>query len=403
MAIRKQTINIGIFGLGTVGTGIVELLHSNRAQISQSAHTDFQLIQAVVHDLHKSRAPVARDVPISTNPADILENENIQVVIEAMGTIEPAKTYISAALNAGKHVITANKDLLATHGTELIALAQANHVDFFYEASVAGGIQILQTLTNSYASDNITQIVGILNGTANYILTQMSANHLSYANALQQAQELGFAESNPIQDINGLDSAYKLSILSRFAFGADVQVTAFPITGITAVTADDLHVAEKLGYSIKLLASGELIGTDLALSVAPTLVAHDTQLAAVRNENNGIALTSTSLDVSFFAGKGAGSLPTAQSIINDVIHVARNITHQATGEPFAKPATNVQLTNAQLPRRYFVRTVAPIETANGVQQLSADRRSAITTRLTATQLTELTKNSDVTAQYPIWD
>ncbi|QBO35803.1 homoserine dehydrogenase [Periweissella cryptocerci] len=399
MTTKKQTIKLGIFGLGTVGTGLVELLHTN-APVLHNANINFEITQIVVHNLSKQRAPITHGLPISIDSTTILTNPAIQIVVEAMGTIEPAKTYISAALNAGKHVVTANKDLLAKHGPELIALAQQNKVNLYYEASVAGGIPILQTLTNSYASDQVTQIVGVLNGTANYILSQMGTNHLSYAAALQQAQKLGFAESNPAQDVEGIDSAYKLSILARLVFGTAVQISEFPIKGITAVTATDLQLANELGFKIKLLAISRYTQNGLALTVAPTLVAQGTLLANVDNENNGINITSAALGNSFLAGKGAGALPTAQSLTNDLLQIARNINTTSPELPINTP-NNVPLIPVTPVQRYFIRTIAPLKDANAVQRLTADRRGVITTPLSVAQLDALAQTNEIIVQYPI--
>lgn len=205
-----------------------------------------------------------------------------------MGTIEPAKTYIMKALENGKHIVTANKDLLAQHGSELVALAQKHHCDLYYEASVAGGIPILRTIANSLAADNIQQVLGIVNGTTNYMLTQMVSADKSYEEALAEAQALGFAEADPTNDVDGIDAAYKMVILSQFAFGMNVSLPQVDIRGIRGLSLDDVAMAKQLGYEIKLIGSAEQNENSISVEVAPMLVNQKHPIASVRNEYNAV-------------------------------------------------------------------------------------------------------------------
>ncbi|MGO1337818.1 MAG: homoserine dehydrogenase, partial [Leuconostoc fallax] len=241
-------IGIGLFGLGTVGTGVVKILQENAEQIAKRTGAKMVVKHAVVHNVNKTRSGIINTFPITDNPKDILENDSIEIVVEVMGSIDAARDIIKRALNAKKHVVTANKDLIAIHGQELVRIAHDNGVDLYYEAAVAGGIPILRTLTSSFTADEISRVAGIINGTSNFILTQMAVNHLSYAQALQLAQDKGFAEADPTNDVEGFDAAYKLIILSNFAFGVQPVLGDVNIKGISDLTDTDIQDAHQLGF-----------------------------------------------------------------------------------------------------------------------------------------------------------
>jgi homoserine dehydrogenase len=354
-----KEIGIGLFGLGTVGTGVAKIIAENGASIAERTGRQLVIRQAVVHNLTKPRDAVVT-FPVSDNPADILENPNIDVVVEVMGTIDAADAVIRAAFAAGKHVISANKDLIALRGMALTELATQAGVNFYYEAAVAGGIPVLRTLAQSFTADVITRIAGIINGTSNYILSQMKQNGLSYETALAQAQALGFAETDPTNDVGGFDAAYKLQILTGFAFGAQLSLSDMQISGIESISADDISDANALGYTIKLLGIASNTNGALSVQVTPQLVPNAHPLAAVANEYNAVLIDGESAGQIMLYGPGAGELPTANSVMADLTTVARDLTHGVVGEPFNRFQQDRQLAPAsqRLAKRYIALEVA---------------------------------------------
>lgn len=300
-----QEIKIGLLGTGVVGTGILEQL-SEQEKLTAITGITFTVSKVLVRDQAERKAKVETfgAHPV-TEIAAILEDDEIEIVIEAIGGVDPARGYIEAALKAQKHVICCNKDLVATAGISLARLAEAQKIGFFYEASVGGGIPILRTLATSFQGDEIHEIVGIVNGTTNFMLTKMLTEKLSYAEALKKAQALGFAEADPYNDVAGLDAAYKMIILSQFAFGMDPAIEQLQITGIEEVTLADLVAAEKLGYAVKLVGQAKRSAAGLQVSVAPTLIALNDPLASVANEFNAVEVKSARVLDSVFYGPGA--------------------------------------------------------------------------------------------------
>ncbi|WP_311406655.1 homoserine dehydrogenase [Liquorilactobacillus uvarum] len=329
-----QVINIGILGLGTVGSGVVRILRDHQNKISSITGRKLVIKTVVVHDLAKKRNVDLTGINVTDKIDDLINDKDIQIVVEVMGTVTTAKEYIERLLNAGKHIITANKDLIATYGSELAELAGKNDCDLFYEASVAGGIPILRTIVNSFAADRIVEVKGIVNGTTNYIMTQMSQNHVDYQKALKSAQELGFAEPDPTNDVEGIDAAYKMIILTQFAFGMNVTLDDIEVEGISRVDLEDIKQAKKLGYNIKLVGIAKLINDRIKVSVGPVLIPVDQPLAAVQNENNAVLVTGAAVGETMFYGPGAGELPTANSVLSDIIAVTKNIVLGTTGSRF---------------------------------------------------------------------
>jgi homoserine dehydrogenase len=247
-----KVLNVGLLGLGTVGSGVPLLIKENQKKIEDITGTRINIKTAFVRDIESKQTIADKfNLNLTTSFTDILEDEEIQVIVEVMGGTTLAKEYIISALKNKKHVVTANKDLIAIHGLELVEIAKENNCFLYYEASVAGGIPILRTISNSMSADEITSISGIVNGTTNFILTQMSQKGLSYDEALQEATRLGYAESDPTNDVEGIDAAYKMVILTRFSFGMDIDPLKIERKGITTVSADDIKTADSLGYSIK--------------------------------------------------------------------------------------------------------------------------------------------------------
>ncbi|KRL94994.1 homoserine dehydrogenase [Limosilactobacillus equigenerosi] len=328
-----KTIQIGLLGLGTVGSGVLQMIQENQAKVAKVTGCELKVKRVLVRHPENYQA-VADQVALTSDVDELLNDDDLQIIVELMGGIHPAQEYIEAALKQHKNVVTANKDLIAVAGPQLSQLAQANHCDLMYEASVAGGIPILRTIANSFAADEITAVKGIVNGTTNYILTQMTQQHWSYAQALSKAQELGFAESDPTNDVTGKDAAYKMVILSQFAFGTDVQTSDFKVTGIDQLQAFDVAKAQDFGYVIKLIGLAQVANGGVFVEVAPVLVAQSHPLAAVQNENNAVMVTGKAVGDTLFYGPGAGGLPTANSVLSDITTVTKNLVLQTNGNQF---------------------------------------------------------------------
>lgn len=313
-----MAIEIALLGLGTVGSGVLKIIKNNQKKIKQTSGEEIVIKKALVRNLKKHQN-MAKEVELTTNFDDILHDAEIKIVVELMGDLHPAKECISDALNAGKNVVTASNDLMATFSSELIALAAKNKCDLMYDASVADGIPILRTLSTSYASDNISEIHGIINGTTNYILSQMGEKGLSYDEALKNAQKFGFAEADPTNDVTGKDAAYKIFILSKFVFGTKISINDFTIEGINHLQKFNVEQAQAMGYVIKLIGIAKNIAGKLFVKVAPCLLPNNAIMAHVKNEINALQIKSKSYGTAIFTGPGAGSLTTANSVMSDVI------------------------------------------------------------------------------------
>ena len=340
-----MSVKIALLGFGTVASGVPFLLKENKEKILQSAQSDIEVAKVLVKDdAEKDRLLAAgNDFDFVTNVDEILEDSDIAIVIELMGRIEPAKTFITRALQAGKHVVTANKDLLAVHGAELIAIGKEHGVALYYEAAVAGGIPILRTLVNSLAADKVTRVLGVVNGTSNFMMTKMVEEGWSYEDALAKAQELGYAESDPTNDVDGIDAAYKMVILSQFAFGMDVQFDQVGHKGIRKITPQDVAVAQSLGYVIKLVGSIEETPSGLVAEVTPTFLPKAHPLAGVNGVMNAVYVESIGIGESMYYGPGAGQKPTATSVVADIIRIVRRLNEGTIGKAFNEYSRPVQL------------------------------------------------------------
>ena len=299
-----MSIKIALLGFGTVASGVPSLLKENHSKITEAAHDTIEIAKVLVKDDdEKKRLLAARnDYNFVTNVDEILSDDSIDIVIELMGRIEPARTFITKALEAGKNVVSANKDLIATHGKELIALAKDKGVAFYYEAAVAGGIPILRTLANSLTSDKVTRILGVLNGTSNFMMTKMVDEGWTYDDALKTAQELGYAESDPTNDVEGIDAAYKAVILSQFGFGMTIDFDDVAHKGITTITPDDVAVAQKLGYVIKLVGDVREVESGISAEVSPTFLPKAHPLASVNDVMNAVFVESIGIGESMYYG-----------------------------------------------------------------------------------------------------
>lgn len=330
-----MTIKIALLGFGTVAKGIPYLLKENQHKLLSLESEDIVIDKVLVRDNESRQRFINQGFTYNfvTEINTILQDPQIDIVVELMGGIEPSKTYLSQALGFGKHIVTANKDLIALHGKELMDLADARGLALFYEGAVAGGIPILRTLSHSFASDKMTRLLGILNGTSNFMLTKMFEEGWSYEQALKKAQELGYAESDPTNDVEGIDTAYKATILSQFGFGMPIDFDDVNYKGISSIRSEDVEVAQEMGFAIKLVADLRETPTGISVDVSPTLISQKHPLAAVNHVMNAVFIESIGIGQSLFYGPGAGQNPTATSVLADIIDISRSIRSQIKIKP----------------------------------------------------------------------
>lgn len=315
-------INIGVLGYGTVGSGVVEVLNTNQDSINKRANEEINI--KYVLDLRDFPGDPIQD-KIVHDFDTIANDEDVKIIVEVMGGVEPAYTFVKRALLAGKSVCTSNKELVAKHGSELLQIAREKNINFLFEASVGGGIPIIRPLNSSLTADEIDEITGILNGTTNYILSKMAHEGLDFDSVLKDAQEKGFAERNPEADVEGYDACRKIAILSSLAFGNQVDYEDIYTEGITKITAEDILYAKKMGMAIKLLASSKRVGDSFYAMVAPFLIHSEHPLYSVNNVFNGIFAHGNVLGDVMFYGSGAGKLPTASAVVADVVDAAKHM------------------------------------------------------------------------------
>jgi homoserine dehydrogenase len=353
-----KPVAVGLLGLGTVGTGVARMLKEQTRRISRRAGRPIYWKWALVRDLERARDVSLEDVQLTDDASLILDDPDVEVIIETMGGIQPALGYTMAALAGGKSVVTANKALLAEYGERIFSMARDCQGTVAFEASVGGGIPIVQALGVSLAANEIQSIAAIVNGTCNFILTRMTSEGLSYEGALREAQDLGYAEADPTMDVDGTDTAHKLTILAQLAFEANIQPKQIPRVGIDRLHQIDLKYANELGYSIKLLAMARLSDSGLELRVAPTLVRHGTPLAEVRGPYNAVRVVGDAVGDTLFYGRGAGSMPTASAVVADLIDVVsgRAALGLRPQRLWSEYAPEVPLTPAnKVKSRYYLR------------------------------------------------
>jgi homoserine dehydrogenase len=344
-----RTINIGVLGLGNVGAGALRILQDNRASIEARVGSEVRVKRVLVRDPQRSREVQFAPEFITTQASDIIDDPAVNVVVELIGGIDPARAYIMRALENGKHVVTANKALLAAHGQEIFALAAAKRLGVYFEGSVAGGIPVMRSLREGLASDRIERILGIINGTSNYVLDAMTRTGATYDDAVAAAQKAGFAEADPTLDVSGKDAAHKLALLAMVSFGLRVDPDAIPIEGISTVRPSDIRAARELGYVIKSLAIGECLDGELpCLRVHPTLVPLDHILAGVNGCFNAVLVRSRGLGNSMYYGQGAGMMPTGVAVVSDVIEACRDLASGTQGEILRGQAPGVHVRESSL-------------------------------------------------------
>ncbi len=352
-----DAIGIAMLGAGNVGGGVVAALRKSRERYARLVGRELEIRAVLVRDASRERAGL--DSSVLTTDFDMFMIAQVQIVVEVMGGEEPAHEYMRHALEAGKHVVTANKEVMAKHGAELLGVAAAHGVRLFYEASVGGGIPIISPLSRDLLANEITAVTAIINGTTNFMLTAMANDGVDYDEVLAEAQRLGYAEPDPTADVEGIDAAYKLAILCGLAFGLEVSPEAIDREGISGLTANDFAYADELGYTIKLLATGRLENGDLIASVRPTLIAHSEPLAKVDGVLNAVQIEGDLVGRVLFEGPGAGAAPTASAVLADVLELARDyvFTDREPAPPAVLSAARVLPAEAHRSRHYIRLTV----------------------------------------------
>ncbi len=357
-----KTVNIGLIGLGTIGSGVAKLLVECRDRIAQRAGVQLHLKLAAERNPETAKASCVPADRLADDAAAVLDDPDIAVVIELIGGTHPAKEFIEAALRNGKAVVTANKSLLAKHGPELFALAQANDTCISFEASVGGGIPIIQAARDGFVANDIEYVRGIVNGTCNYILTKMAGEGTPYEEALAEAQALGYAEADPTLDVGGGDSAHKLAVLARMVFGLDFEFDDVYCEGIAGVDVADIRYAQEMGYVLKLLAIAKRHNGELELRVHPTLLHKTHPLAAVSGVFNAIYIKGHALDEAMLYGRGAGHMPTASAVVADVVDAALGRAQITFKSHWLACADRRRQANirpmAHIESRYYVRLIA---------------------------------------------
>ena len=355
----KRQINIGILGLGVVGGGTARVLTENAEAIARKVGLPIVIKRIAVRDKSKAREVAVDPALLTERPEDVTDDPDIDILCELIGGVEPAHEYVLRAIKSGKNIVTANKEMMAKAGHDLLHEAENRDLDFSFEGSVGGGIPIIQPLKQALAANHFTEIVGIVNGTTNYILSKMTAEDADFAEVLAEAQARGYAEPDPTNDIQGYDAQYKTAILSSIAFTSRISPSDIYVEGITKIAKRDIAVAKELGYVIKIVGIGQDLGDSLQVRVHPVLLPKAHPLASVNDVYNAIYLRGNAVGDVMFYGRGAGSLPTGSAVVGDIIEIARNIRRGATGRLGCtcydhKPALPIE----RLRTKYYIRLSA---------------------------------------------
>lgn len=319
-----KNVKIGLIGFGTIGAGVVKILAENADVIQQRLGATLRIGKIADLDITTDRGVQVENGVLTTNADDVLNDPEIEVVIELIGGYEPARSFVLKAIQNGKHVVTANKALLAKHGEEIFSAADSKGLGIGFEAAVGGAIPIIRSIREAFSANRFSAIEGIVNGTANYILSKMSDENCDFQTALQEAQEKGYAEADPTFDIEGVDSAHKIAILTRLAYGAPISLDEITVQGITNITPEDIECAREFGYRIKLLAISKCDGNSIDVRVHPAMIPVDHPMANVNGVLNAIRVCDDLMEENILVGHGAGSLPTGAAVVGDVMEIVRN-------------------------------------------------------------------------------
>lgn len=354
-SVQNKIVKAALLGAGTVGSGVYELVKERQEDFPHICGTQIEIAKILVRDASKEREGIPSEL-LTDNWEEIIADDSISIIIEVMGGIEPAKSYLLEAMKAGKQVVTANKDLIAEHGHELLDTAEQYGCDFKFEAAVAGCVPIIQILKQSMSSENITEIMGIVNGTTNYILTRMTQSGLSYDEALKEATDLGYAEADPTADVDGLDAGRKIAIMASIAFHSRVTFSDVYIEGIRNITAKDIFYAKEFNSVIKLVGIAKKDEDGIEVKVLPILIPQDHPLATVNDSFNAVFVHGTASDDTMYYGRGAGKRPTASAVTGDLCTVARHIVEKHSNLHVCScykelPVKNIQDTYS----RFFLR------------------------------------------------
>ena len=320
-----RKISVGIIGFGTIGSGVVKILQDNSDIIKKRLGVIVEVIKIADLDITTDRGIKVNPKILTTDAQEVINHPEVNVIVELIGGYEPARSLILQAINAGKHVVTANKALLAKHGSEIFSIGEDQQVSIGFEAAVGGAIPIIRAIRESFVANKIYSIEGIVNGTANYILSKMSDEHCSFDLALKEAQEKGFAEADPTFDIEGIDSAHKIAILSQLAYGTPVKFEDITIQGISSITIHDIECAREFGYRVKLLAISKFDGDFVDIRIHPAMIPQNNPMANVNGVLNAVRVCDDLMEENILIGHGAGSLPTGSAVIADIIEIARDI------------------------------------------------------------------------------
>jgi homoserine dehydrogenase len=355
----KEKIQVGLLGFGVVGGGTVKLLRDNAESIARKVGFPVEVKKVAVRDLSKPRQVDLPAGMVTDNPNDVIDDPDIDIVCELMGGVQPAYDYVLRAIQNGKNIVTANKEMMAKAGHNLLHEAEHRKLDFNFEGSVGGGIPIIQPLKQALAGNRFKEVIGIVNGTTNYILSKMTAEGADFGDVLAEAQAHGYAEADPTSDVGGFDAQYKTAILASIAFTSRIDLADIYVEGITGIAKRDIEVARELGYVIKLVGIGQDLGDALQVRVHPTLLPKAHPLASVNDVYNAVFVRGDAVGDVMFYGRGAGSGPTGSAVVGDIIEIARNIRREGTGRMGCtcfdrKPARDI----SHLETKYYIRLVA---------------------------------------------
>ncbi|MCH6580640.1 MAG: homoserine dehydrogenase [Nitrospinae bacterium] len=320
-----KTVKVGLIGFGTIGCGMVKILQDNQSQIQSRLGAVLEVVKIADLDITTDRGVKVDAGMLTTDAKEVLDHPDINIVVELIGGYEPARSFILQAIENKKHVVTANKALLAKHGDEVFAAAETNHIAVGFEASVGGAIPIIRSIKEAFVANRIQAIEGIVNGTANYVLSKMSDGNHDFETALKEAQDKGYAEADPTFDIEGIDSAHKIAVLTRLAYGTPVNLDDIYVQGISSISSLDIKCAHEFGYRIKLLAISKFDGRAIDVRVHPAMIPESKPMANVNGVLNAIMVCDDMMKENILIGHGAGSLPTGSAVVGDIVEIARNI------------------------------------------------------------------------------